>query len=131
MNNTQAKQQPVRLVSCCKAGECPRQRDRKVREVQGHLAEKNIGYRQLVGSYNGVPEVSFVVPTLYNQESLLRLDPADLRPYRIGTLLYQSYYGAVESEKVIGEWREVTEKVARSKDSWSHDPATGQWWICE
>jgi hypothetical protein len=100
------------------------------------LKERGIGYKHLNGRYKGVDETSFIIAyndlhkiedLIKKQESVLWLDAMGLRGRRAALI----YGDRKEQPQVLGYFKEVTEKGAKKKDSYTQDRLTGLFYTCE
>ena len=97
------------------------------------MMDNDINFKRLVGSYNDAMEVSFLVgekhlgvivklSRAFLQDSILLLDSS-----RNAKLLFMD---TLEEEE-LGAFKQVSALYAKSKDSWTYDNRTNQYWITE
>lgn len=101
-----------------------------------------IGFKELVGSYKGETESSFIslaanMPALIaagwleGQESVLHLgNPKNFgggKFKRPATLVFM----ADDSRVSLGMFRQTSRELALKADGWSFDPSNSTYWICE
>lgn len=92
--------------------------------------------KRVVGSYKGEKEQSYMLPASdfyvrglpevcarHEQESVLYLDGQ-----RGAWLRFAPEYGE-SGQKYLGQWREVPEAVAASRDAWTYDPQSGRFYV--
>jgi hypothetical protein len=114
---------------------CVGQDIRKVMAFRCWATSEKLSFKSLIGCYNGTMEYSFIVnaedfhkvePWTAGQDSVLHLGRCDARDRRPAKLVYQS-----GREDEIGLMQSCRRETALSHQSWTYDPATGQYFICQ
>jgi hypothetical protein len=104
------------------------------------LLANDIPYKALNGSYKGKEEVSFLIREtdyslvesdpaawLEDQETVLVLSAQ--APHRHGLRTATLIYLNDRPNEVLGSWLNVTKDEALSRDAWTLDPSTGEYWV--
>lgn len=105
--------------------------------LRKYLKERNVPFKELLGSYKGTQEHSFlVVDTIENvlqyakrfaQESILAVDSD-----RQAELVFVPYFHVpYTSEVKLGTFQQVTREEARAQDAWTYDPTENKYWIAK
>lgn len=100
------------------------------------LLSHSIPVKELVGSYKGKEERSFISPAirygaiknlgiLAAQESVLFLNKLHRGLGRSAWL----YYIAEDRGVDLGDFRAVSEDIAKASDGWTFDPSTDQYFV--
>ena len=108
---------------------------RTVKRFQDFMADKDIEFKMLSGSYEGRGENAWLVNEdgfeaiwkegwVYNQESVLEVSSCNKQ---YATLRYLS--GA--STEALGSLCEVSEEEALAQDSWTYDRGTDVYYVCK
>lgn len=105
--------------------------------IKHFLKENRIGFKQLIGSYKGVTEDSYIV----NKKWLKYIDQAGLLDGEESILLLGENLGcnrrraklhflnALKPDEDIGIMRAVVKSEALVQDSWSYDPGTETYFV--
>lgn len=105
---------------------------------------QGIGFKRLIGSYNGKRENSFIVNKrhmakimgmgwLIGQESILHLGPCDSRDQRPASLAFldaDGYYNAAHNVP-LGMFVSASHEEAMQHDAWTCDLSTNTYYICK
>lgn len=100
------------------------------------LEKLGIPYKQIVGCYKGVMEISYIVSYRYRfdiedmfkcQESILLLSERDARSRREAFL----DFGVPGMEEYLGKMHSVGHSYAIQQDAWSYDPETDKYFVAE
>ena len=106
------------------------------------LSNSNVPFKVLVGQYKGIESTAYIVnlkdgaatgDLTYHQESVLVLEPVSENGLRKATLQYNpnSNSGIPEQIEYIGYFKPVDEAYAKTKDSYTYDPTTNQYYVAE
>jgi hypothetical protein len=107
------------------------------------LRERRVPHKVVTGFYEGRAEQSYVVstcdfhahleecPLLSDQESVLRLSPANERGERKAALVHYRDPDLGRAKRGVedleGVWQQITSEEAKNLGGWTFDPSTGQW----
>lgn len=100
-------------------------------KASAKLIDLTIPHRVLNGRYNGIDEKSFYIhsdyiefalalASTYNQETVLTLD----QDWNAGLVNVKT-----GEKRLIGEFRQASEAIAKSKDAFTHDPVDDRYFI--
>lgn len=105
-------------------------------------AERGIGMKELIGSYAGTTEPSFIVSEAdfrthaigdvwcMGQESFLVHLSAKQEPHKpnAGFRMVQLFYPATGELVPLGRWECISGDKARTLSAWTYDPSDGLFW---
>lgn len=100
--------------------------------ISDMLDDLGLAYKKVIGKYQGISEVSFVVPTNDSslRESLVRIM---LEKFEQETVLElspsrQAFLIGKNGETHIGTWKEVSQDIAEGLDAYTYDFKEGKYY---
>ena len=116
----------------------------KVREAmfKAWAVASGVPFKELVGSYKGVTEASFIVPQselanimhhgwVRGEESILLLGPRYRDGVMCGNRKAELFFPASGDIVGLGHFAETTKAYAMKQDAWTFDPSNGTYWVAE
>jgi len=114
---------------------CVGQEPERIEEFQRRCRYLGISIKELLGSYKGQQERSFIASIqdwafirswVLDEESVLLLGARDKLNRRKATL----HYVSTEEEVDLGRFESTTEADALSREAWTYDPQQCTYFVC-
>jgi hypothetical protein len=115
----------------------------KVREAmfKGWALGIGLPFKELVGSYKGVTEASFIVPFsrlvdvveagwIVGEESVLILGSRYVDGVMRGDRVAHLWFPSTGETVNLGHFGQTTKAHALAQEAWTFDPTDGTYWVC-